>query len=67
MTDSTTTARRATVNREEGGNILGVVLVLGAADLAALGIDPTETDAVVYRIDDGGLRLDHSPEVADSC
>lgn len=55
-------SRRASVNRDSDGDLLGATLVLGADDLDELGIDP-EIDSIEYRVEKGRLRITTETEV----
>jgi len=49
--------RRATVSTRDDGTALPVVVVLSAADLAECGIDPAETDELIYWFDRGDFKF----------
>lgn len=49
--------RRATVSTRADGTALPVVVVLSAADLAECGIDPAETDELIYWFDRGDFKF----------
>jgi len=56
--------RQATVNRDANGDLLGIAIMLSAAQLRLLGVDLDGVHALDYWIENGQLRF---AEVRSSC
>lgn len=56
-TDVDGDTRRLPIQPKPGGDPGGVAVWLSADDLAEMGVDPDDTDAVAVSIDDGDLRV----------
>lgn len=60
--------RTAKIATRSDGTVLGAAVFLSRVDLEALGIEPTEADAVRYIVIDGTLRVAEPGEgTSDEC